>query len=215
MKPRERQFLDAGQVRILIEGTREHRLWPLWVLAVSTGLRSAECRGLVWSDIDFAAGSLTVRGTLQRTHEGEADHEEGDPWARRPPKTAKSRRTIQLPAVTLAALQEQRERQTAERGERPAPIDDYVFRTVGGFPVDGSNVLPELYAELERLGLPRVTFHDLRHSAATVLFAAGVPLPVIADILGHSTVRVTADLYRHHIPALSKDAADRMQAAIG
>jgi integrase len=71
-----------------------------------------------------------------------------------------------------------------------------------------------LYAHLDRLGLPRVTVHDLRHSAATVLYAEGVPLEAIADMLGHSTTRVTADLYRHRVERIQRDAADAMQRAI-
>lgn len=212
MTTTERRFLTAAQVRTLIDGTREHRLWALWVLAVTAGLRSAECRGLVWSDIDWDNASLTVAGTLHRSREGDPDYDEDDPWVRRPPKTAKSRRTVPLAPIAIEALRVQQERQAAARG---GAIDGYVFRTVNGYPIDGSNVLPELYAELDRLGLPRVTFHDLRHSAATVLFGAGVALPVIADLLGHSTIRVTADLYRHRVPELSREAAERMQEAVG
>jgi integrase len=90
-----------------------------------------------------------------------------------------------------------------------------VFTTTKGQPIHGANLSKVLHAHLDRLGLPRVTCHDLRHSCATVLFSMGVPLPVISDMLGHSTIRVTADLYRHRVPQLSRDAADRMQEAIG
>lgn len=90
-----------------------------------------------------------------------------------------------------------------------------VFTTQRGLPLHGTNLPKELHKATDRLGLPRVGIHDLRHSAATILFAQGVPIEVIADMLGHSTSRVTSDLYRHRVPELSEDAARRMQEAVG
>lgn len=215
MGPKERVALDAGQVRRLIEGSRDDRYHALYVLCATVGLRLSEALGLAWSDVDFDGATLRVRHTLHRTHPGDTDHDPEDPWVLRPPKTAKSRRTVPLTPVALAALRTHRERQDEERGNYPRPIDSLVFLTPTGLRIHGSNMSANLRRTLVRLGLPVVTCHDLRHSAATVMFAAGVPLPVIADILGHSTVRVTADLYRHHVEALSRDAADRMQGAVG
>jgi integrase len=145
-------------------------------------------------DTSSRAPQIRVHATLHRI-DGE--------WQRRDTKTEKSRRTIPLPAVTVEALRPLR---------RPHGL---VFTTERGFPIHGSNLPKELHKATDRLGLPRVTIHDLRHSAATVLYAAGTPLPVIADILGHSTIRVTADLYRHRVPELSREAAEAMQRAVG
>ena len=206
MGPKERTALDAGQVRRLIEGSRDEPLHALWVVGATCGLRLSEALGLAWSDVDLERSLLHVRYQLARV-DGE--------WQRRRPKTAKSRRTIPLPAVTVETLRAHQERQEADRGDHPTPIDGLVFTTAAGQPIHGTNVLPPLRRTLRRLGLPVVTYHDLRHSTATVLFAAGVPLPVISDILGHSTIRVTADLYRHHVASLSRDAADRMNEAVG
>jgi integrase len=207
MSKPERTILTAVQVRRLIDGTRDDRLHALWTLAVTTGMREAEMLALTWDSVDLEAATVTVTATLHRV-DGE--------WKTRDPKTEKSRRTIPLTPVAIDALRAHRIRQLEEQGKAGVMGKaGLVFATSKGQPLHGSNLSKLLYANLDRLGLPRVTVHDLRHSAATVLFAAGVPLPVISDILGHSTIRVTADLYRHRVPELSLDAARRMQEAVG
>jgi integrase len=207
VKKPERTVLDAGQVRTLREGTRDDRLHAFWVLAATTGMREAEMLGLTWDDIDLDAGTIRVRSTLQRV-DGE--------WKLLDPKTEKSKRDVALPPVTVAALREHRIRQLAEQAKAgKLGKSGLVFTTERGRPIHGSNLTKVLYAHLERLGLPKVTVHDLRHSAATVLYAAGIPLESIADMLGHSTTRVTADLYRHRVPEMQRDIADRMQEAVG
>jgi integrase len=207
VKKPERTVLDAGQVRTLREGTKDDRLHAFWVLAATTGMREAEMLGLTWDDIDLDAGTIRVRSTLQRV-DGE--------WKLLDPKTEKSKRDVALPPVTVAALREHRIRQLAEQAKAgKLGKSGLVFTTERGRPIHGSNLTKVLYAHLERLGLPKVTVHDLRHSAATVLYAAGIPLESIADMLGHSTTRVTADLYRHRVPEMQRDIADRMQEAVG
>jgi integrase len=169
-------------------------------------MREAEMLGLTWDALDLDGASVNVTQTLQR-NDGE--------WQLRPTKTAKSRRSIPLPAVTVSALRAHRARQLEERAKAGKLGDGLVFVSATGRPIHGENLTKILYAHLDRLGLPRVTVHDLRHSCATVLYALGVPLPAIADMLGHSTIRVTADLYRHRVPELARDAAERMQGAVG
>ncbi len=99
--------------------------------------------------------------------------------------------------------------------ETPTPIDGLVFTTSTGHPLHGTNVVKRLADDLAAAGLPHVTCHDLRHVAATVLYSMGVPLETIADILGHSSSRITADLYRHRVPEMQQKAADKMQEALG
>ena len=216
---RERTILDAIQARSLIESTRTTRYGPLWTILVTTGLRISEALGLTWSAINMGPAvservpgekpggpSLTVRHQLAR---------ENGEWVRRPPKTAKGRRTIPLTALGVEALRAQRALQDADLGGRPRPIDGLVFTSPAGRPLHETNTLKALYADLAAAGLPKVTQHDLRHSAATVLYGMGVDLETIADMLGHSSSRVTADLYRHRVADLQRSAADRMQEALG
>ncbi len=136
-------------------------------------------------------------------------------WERRDPKTAKSRRTVTLPALTVEALRAHRTRQLEEwlAAGRPGEAS-MVFVREDGRPIHGSKLTALLYPILDRLELPRVTVHDLRHSAATILYANGVPLEAIADNLGHSTTRVTADLYRHRVPELQRSLAEVMERAV-
>jgi integrase len=216
MKRKERTVLTAEQARMVIDGTKEDRLHALYVLFLTTGMREAEALALTWADVDLDAGTATITRTLHRSHPGDYDYDPSDPWVFRAPKTDRSRRTVNIPPVTVAALREHRVKQLEERaamGELGG--EGLVFVSTRGHPIHGENLLPGWYAHLARLGLPRVVLHDLRHSAATILHAQGVPLEVIADILGHSTVRVTQDLYRHKVPALQREAADAMERALG
>lgn len=190
---RERPTLNADEARVLMDGTRDDPLHPLWVLAVTTGMRLAEMLALTWEDVNLDAATVTVTTTLHRI-DGQ--------WQRRDTKTDKSRRTVHLPPVTVTALR---------AIWRPAGM---VFVSRNGYPLHGSNLPRELHAATDRLGLPRVNIHDLRHSAATILYAMGVPLEAIADMLGHSTSRITADLYRHRVEAIQRDAAAAMERAL-
>lgn len=175
----------------------------LYVVALATGLRQGELFGLRWSDLDFAIATLHVRRALVRTPTGFGFAE---------PKTEGSRRTINLPAVAVAALREHRARQVAERLRvGPAWDDgDLVFCTTIGTALDASNVTRAFQRHLAAAGIPRRRFHDLRHSAATLLMLQGVSARVVQEMLGHSSVTVTLGTYSHVLPALKREAADRM-----
>jgi integrase len=160
--------------------------------------------------------SITITRTLHRSHPGDYDYDPADSWVFRPTKTDRSRRTVNIPPVTVAALREHRRKQLEERaamGELGG--EGLVFVSTRGHPIHGENLLPGWYAHLERLGLPKVVLHDLRHTCATLLYSMGVPLETIADMLGHSTVRVTSDTYRHRVPQLQREAAEIMERALG
>lgn len=173
-----------------------------------------------------ATPSVHVRHTLHRdwarhTRTGELLlDKDGEPyreWVLADPKTPKSRRTIPLTAGCVSALREHRKRQLEERvgagGKYPA--FGLVFTTRTGWPMYAWHVLERLYKAQERLGLPRVGLHGLRHSTATILYAAGVDIETIADVLGHSSSRVTSQLYRHRVDELQRDAAEKMGRAVG
>lgn len=204
MHKAERVYLSTAQVRRILEDGRDERHWPLFVLIATTGLRVSEALGLAWSDIGPA--SVTVKHQLARVDGA---------WARSKPKTRRSRRTIPLTPQAIEALAVQRIRQDAERGDHPRPIEGLVFTTPTGAPIHSTNLLPPWRALLARLGLPRVTLHDLRHAAATIMLSEGVPLPTIAAVLGHSTIRVTADLYAHVIEESKLQASEAMARALG
>jgi integrase len=199
--------LTAEQARHFLETSREDRLAPLFHVAITTGLRQGELFGLRWQDVDLDTGTLTVRHALQRIG--------GEPKLVEP-KTALSRRTITLPTSAVTALREQRVRQIEERLLAGSEWRDWglVFSTCIGTPMDPSNVTKRLHGLLDRAGLPRQRFHDLRHCAASLLLAGGVAPRTIMGILGHSQISLTMNTYAHLSPGLERDAADRLDAIL-
>lgn len=202
-------YLSASDVGRLLDGTRDDPLGPLWALAVTTGLRRGELLGLCWSDVDEVAGTLTVRRSLAEA--GEAR------WAMADPKSARSRRTLPLPALARDALARQRARQDAERAAAGMAWQDRIGLTFTD--AVGRSMSPGLVSHAftrtrDRLLLPHVSLHDLRHSAATLMLAEGVPLAVISELLGHAGIAITASHYAAVVPELRREAADAMDRAL-
>jgi integrase len=204
-----RDYLDGAQLRKLVTAAKVHPMGPLVTLAAMTGLRLGELLGLEWHDVSDTAGTLTVRRSMARTPDGYALSE---------PKTKRSRRTIDLPAVAIAALDRQRELQGVAKGAVGTAwqdMDGLIFTDPVGRPLRGATVNHVFHRILEAAALPSIPFHGLRHSAATAMLAAGVPLKVVSDQLGHATITITADKYAGTTPALRRSAADAMDAAMG
>jgi integrase len=130
------------------------------------------------------------------------------------PKSTRSRRTIRLPQVVIGALKSHRTRQRIERLAAGGAWTDsgLVFTTVEGTPLDARNVTREFQAMLAAAGVPRVRFHDLRHTAATLLLSQGVDPRTIMETLGHSQISLTLNTYSHVMPALQIDAAAKLDA---
>jgi integrase len=213
-----RDYLEPAQVRRLIDATTANPLGPLVALAATTGLRQGELLGLAWVDVDSVARTLRVRRSLARAWTADQDGKPVQGWALQEPKTPRSRRTINLPAVAVAALEARKAAQDAERqaaGTAWQDLDGLVFTDTIGRPLNGSAASHAFTTMLKAAGLPSVPFHGLRHSAATALLAAGVPLRTVADVLGHSTITITADTYAAVVPELRRDAADAMDRVLG
>lgn len=166
--------------------------------------------GLQWGDIDLERATLTVRRTLLGARAMQPQF--GDP------KTAKSRRTIRLGAESLRLLKAHRQRQLEQRLLLGPDYLDYdlVFCTRLGAPLLRRNVIRAFKLALGRAGLPdTVRVHDLRHFAATTMRRAGIDLKSVSERLGHSSIRITGDLYTHAAPEMDQDAADRLERAVG
>ena len=205
-----RDYLTAEQLRKLMAAATLHPIGPLVTIAATTGLRQGELLGLSWDDVDLDAGSLTVRRALARSWDGGVELSA--------PKTPKSRRTIHLPATTRTALERQRERQrTAQLAAGTAwqDRDRLVFTDSIGRPLYRVAVHRAFHELLAAADLPSIPFHGLRHSAATALLTAGVPLRVVSDLLGHSGIAITSDYYAHVEPELRREAADAMDRTLG
>lgn len=201
-------YLAARDLRRLLEATADDEYGPVYALAATTGLRLGELLGLAWADV--TDGRLTVRRSLARAH--------GNGWELAQPKSARSRRTIPLPARARQAIETQRTRQMFARkaaGDAWQDRDGLVFTDAVGRPLRPEAVSREFGKARALTGVPRIRFHDLRHSAATALLTAGVPLAVISEWLGHSGIAITAQAYAAVVPELLTDAADAMDRALG
>jgi integrase len=200
--------LGPGEARIVLEAAKGHRLEALFTVALFLGLRQGEILGLRWADVDLEAGTLSVTQALQRVDGA---------LILRAPKTEKSRRRLTLPATVVAALRAHRDRQAFER----QAVGDHwkesglVFTTRIGTPIDPRNALRIWQKLLVGAGLPKRTFHVTRHTAVSVMIGAGVPLKVIQEILGHSVLSTTADVYGHLFPQAFTEAAEAMERALG
>ena len=205
---KEMSVLDREQVARLLAGTVGDRDHALWTLLVTTGVREGEALGLLWSDVDLERGTVTIRRALQRLSGRSAFVE---------PKTARSRRTVPIPPSTRAVLAEHRRRQLEEQtlADSVPRGRDLVFCTADGDPLNASSVCIRLHRTLERLGLPQIRVHDLRHTAATHLLVRGVHPKVVQDLLGHSTIAITLDTYSHVMPSLARDATEYMEDFFG
>jgi integrase len=205
----EIQPLTIEQAQKLLEVARGHRLEALIILAVTTGMRRGELIGLCWSDIDFHEKSLYVRRTVDRIS--------GNGYVKSEPKTASGRRKIFLPPFVIEALKQHRTRQEVARlkaGSEWKDPDLVFCNTHGGFshPVHLYEMFQHL---LEDAGLPRMRFHDLRHSAATILMAMGIHAKVVQELLGHSNITMTLNIYSHVLPSLQKEAMEKWDDLFG
>jgi integrase len=202
--------LSPEQARTLLQAARGDRFEVLYQVALSTGMRESELLGLRWADVDLEAkptGLVHVRTQLAR-NKGE--------WIWKEPKTRRSRRQIALPRSVVEALRTYRVQQAKERERLGAVWRDYdlVFCNEVGGPLFGTFVLRCFVRLLKSSGLPQIRFHDLRHTAATLLLSARVNPKVVSEVLGHATVAITLDIYSHVLPDMQHDAALAMGALL-
>ncbi len=197
----------AEQLRAFLAGTGGHVYGPLWTLAVCTGCRLAELVGLRWQDVDTASGAVAVKRTLQRV---------GSQWVESPPKTKAGERTIALPPEALTALRRQKALQGAQRLKAGPEWQDLglVFTSPTGKPLQQTWVQNAMRAECDRLALPRLTPHGLRHLHASLLLAEGLPVPAVSARLGHASPAITMAIYAHAMKRQDTEAAQAIAKAM-
>jgi integrase len=209
--PAERRSLTVDQAAALLEAAKGYPVEAFIVIGLMLGLRPGELLGLRWQDIDLDAGTLEVTGSLKREPAARSGEREtlrrGD--VKRGIRAA--RRRLDLPAPVVEALRAQRTRQRQERLLAGPEWHDHdlVFATAVGTPISPSGMNRRLAQVTERAGLGRWSMTELgRHSAASLMYAAGVPKETIADIYGHSTTRMLDMHYRHELrPSLGAHVA--------
>jgi len=206
--PREERYeglaLTPEQAQQLLQKVREHRLDALLTLAVTTGMRIGEILSLRWQDVDLKAGLLQVRRTVG--YYGKRGFVVGEP------KTDSSRRTIVLTDFLVEKLKLHRTSQLEMRLQAGlAWVDnDLVFCNKRGGFFPPPTIAYQFNKLLKDGGFSHMRFHDLRHSAATLLLSMGVSLKVVQEILGHSTISTTADIYSHTLLSMQKEAMNKM-----
>ena len=200
---KEFRTLTPEEAARLLKAALSDRLYGLYALALTCGLRQAELLGLRWADVDLSGAVLSVRQQVYRL-DGE--------WHYTEPKTKAGRRVVSLSGAAVEALRERKLAQNKERLRAATWEDnDLVFANLRGRPIEKGNLLRRSFAPLlERAGLPHLRFHDLRHTAATLLLAEGVHPKVVQERLGHASIATTMDVYSHVLPSLQVDAAERM-----
>jgi len=200
-KPEIKPF-TPDQVGQLFEAALTDRLFALYLMAIDTGMREGELFAVQWDDIDFAGASVMVQRALKEVN--------GKVWVE-DLKTNKSRRRIDLSSATLDALSAHRKHQLAEGN-----AGNLVFCAPEGGYLRRPNLARRLFHPLlKRAGLPRIRFHDLRHTAATLLLLADERTKVVSERLGHSSTTTTETTYQHVLPTMQKQAAARMNQILG
>jgi integrase len=197
---RDMRTLALPEARRLIAAIRDEPLEALYLLALTSGMREGELLALRWSDVDLSRGVIAVQRKVRRqTGQGKVEG---------PPKTRRSRRPVVLTAICLAALKRHRARPECDGA-------GLVFPSRAGTPLEASNLRRRhWYPLLERLGLPRLVFHQLRHSNATLLLELGVHPAIVSSLLGHSDVNVTLNTYSHVLPSMGAGAMALLDRAL-
>lgn len=201
---------NQDEANRFLQTARGERMEALYVLALSVAMRQGELFALKWRDVDLDTGALYLSGSVRR-HTGLGR-------VLKAPKTATSRRRIRLPAHAVDALRRHKARQDEERAMLGDEWDDHdlVFANTIGRGLERQNLEPKNYYPLvERAGVPRIRFHDLRHTCATLLLRAGVHPKIVSEMLGHASIAITLDLYSHFLPDMQELAVSAMDGIFG
>ena len=199
---------SARELRTFLDHVEGDRLYAAYVVAATTGMRRGEVLGLRWQDLDLDAGRASVSQTLIVVGGYDVQFSE--------PKTARGRRSVALDPHTVKALREHRERQMLERSLMGDAYDDQdlVFSREDGTPLHPDAFSDAFWRHAKAAKLPRIRFHDLRHTHATLALAAGVHPKVVSERLGHASITITLDTYSHAIPAMQETAASLVAALV-
>lgn len=214
------------QARALLATLAGNRWLLLYRLAITLGMRQAELLGLTWDCVDLEQGTITIRQQLRRVASAAAKPGEPKAWQLLPPKTDAAKRVLRMrdPAL-LDAVRLHRRNLLEERllhGKDWQARDPWlksrgglVFVTETGAPIHGSDLLQHFHRWAKKAGVPIVRFHDLRHTAATLMLADRVPIPAVSKILGHANVAITMSIYAHALEESQTDAIDGLSRKLG
>ncbi len=199
---REMRVLNPDEARRFLDHALATRYGVLFALALTTGLRPSEYLALRWTDIDWEKKTVTVVRTLVK----------GRGWSFSATKRPSSRRQVKLESWVASQLRQLYALDTASPNSDAAP---QIFKTRCGRPMNSDYLAREFKRLLSEAGLPRMRLYDLRHTAATLALAAGVPAKVVSEQLGHASSAFTLDVYAHVLPHMQSEAAIRVATLLG
>lgn len=204
----EARHLDAEAVTTVLRAGESSRHRPALVLIASTGLRKGAALALLWDRVDLDAGVLRVAATISRI---------GGRLVITEPKAVRSRRTVPLNLAVVSMLRRHRASQAAERLRSANQWADsgLVFTTELGGPVGPRNLLRVIEVASRAAKVESVGVHTLRHSAAVELLESGVHIKAVADLLGHSSIAITGDVYGHTSDDTARAAIDALAGRLG
>jgi integrase len=203
----EIRSFTSDEAKLFINAVKDERLQALYLLTITLGLRRGDVLGIKWENLDFHNLTLHVKAALQRIN-GKLELSET--------KTDRSRRPLPLLDFVVKSLRHHRVRQHEERLIAGSGWRDsgFVFTTRIGTPVDPANLLDDFKRILEKAELPNIRFHDLRHSATSLLLALNIHPRVVMELLGHVHISLTMEIYSHVVPGLLRDAVDKLGVAL-
>jgi len=200
-KTKEQETWTREQALRFLEAAEGDRLEALYVLALTTGARQGELFGLCWSNFDEGQGRLLI--------ERQASEVKGKITFTKP-KTNAGKRAVALSGFAIEALKAHQEKMT--NAKLPTGDKDLIFTDRDGGPLRKSNTVRRSFSPLiEKAKIPRIVFHGIRHTHATLALADGANIKVLSERLGHADVRTTLRVYAHAIPSMQEQEADRIQ----
>ncbi len=206
------EIFNDEEIEAIKKALEGHRLKPLILLALGTGLRQGELLGLKWSNVDLKNKEIKVEQAIKAVTIINSDGSRKYEIREQPLKTKNSIRTMPIPSNLIPILEKHALKQKEEKLKAGPLYNDsnYVFTTATGNPIDTRNLLRAYERLLKKAGVSYRKFHTLRHTYATKLFEKGVPLKTVQMLLGHSDISVTANIYTHVMPEKKIDAAEKI-----
>jgi integrase len=206
VKRKNMRALDTAETAKLLEAARGYRLFTPVMLSVTRGLRRGEICALRWRNVDLAGAQLSINRSTEQTKAGIREKE----------TKAGRGRTVALTRLSIEELCRHKARQAEELLRLGIQLSDemYVVAQADGNSLKPNSLTHEFARFIAATGLPRVRFHDLRHSHATHMLASGVHPKIAQERLGHATIATTLDLYSHVLPGMQADAASRVDEAL-
>ena len=200
--------LTLEQAQALLENVREHRLEVLLTMAVVTGIRRGELLALRWSNVDFDRRTLLVLHTV--------DYIPKYGYVETEPETAAGKRLVSLPPFLVDMLRQHHIQQLEQQLKQGETWEnrDLVFPDLRGGYFNPNYLLRLFKKLLVQAGIPHMHFHDLRHSAATILLSMGVNMKVIQELLGHSDIAITLGLYAHLLPTMQQEVVEKWKMCL-